>query len=125
VLRFARIATVFITVGVGSVVSAAARGQDAAHGKHVFNMCSACHNTGHSSRIGPGLEGVLNRKSGSMSGFRYSRAMKSADLVWDEKTLDAFITSPQKVVPGTTMPFSGIRNSADRADLLAYLQTLN
>jgi cytochrome c len=50
--------------------------------------------------------------------------MKNANFVWDEKTLDAFLDEPQKVVPGTTMPFSGIANAKERADLIAYLKTL-
>ena len=50
--------------------------------------------------------------------------MKNANIVWDEKALDAFLDNPQKVVPGTTMPFSGIANPRERADLIAYLETL-
>jgi len=57
-------------------------------------------------------------------GFRYSSAMKSSNIVWDEKSLDAFLTAPQKAVPGNTMPFAGIPNEQERTDLIAYLETL-
>lgn len=58
------------------------------------------------------------------SGFRYSNAMKRANITWDEKTLDAYLDDPQKVVPGSVMPFSGIADAQERADLIAYLKTL-
>jgi cytochrome c len=111
---------------VVSIVGAAsaARGQDAERGKEVFLKCVACHPLDSKNSLGPNLRGVLGRKAGSVEGFRYSRAMKNADIVWDEKTLDAFLDDPQKVVPGTTMPFSGIPDPRERADLIAYLATL-
>jgi cytochrome c len=59
-----------------------------------------------------------------MAGFRYSRAMKNSNIVWDEKSLDAFIAAPQKALPGTTMPFSGLPDQQERVDLIAYLETL-
>jgi len=102
----------------------AASAQDATHGAQVFNACTVCHATDNTTRLGPGLQGIVGRHSGSVSGFRYSRAMKNANITWDEKSLDAYITSPQVLVPGTTMPFSGLPNAGDRADLIAYLETL-
>ena len=87
-------------------------------------MCAACHATDNSARLGPSLHGIVGRRSGTVSGFRYSRAMKNANITWDEKSLDAYIEAPQGLVPGTTMPFAGIPNSGDRADLIAYLETL-
>ena len=101
-----------------------ANAKDAEHGAQIFNMCVACHATDNTTRLGPGLHGILGRRSGSVSGFRYSRAMKNANITWDEKSLDAYIEAPQGLVPGTTMPFAGIPNSGDRADLIAYLETL-
>ena len=98
--------------------------QDAEHGKNVFKPCAACHATDHASRVGPGLEGIIGRKAGMAPGFRYSDAMKQSDIVWDAKTLDAYLESPQKVVPGNRMTYGGVKNPTDRTDLVTYLATL-
>lgn len=103
---------------------APAHAQDAAHGQTVFKACAACHANDHTNRTGPGLQGILGRTAGTVSGFRYSRAMKQSGIVWDEKSLDAYLTAPQKAIPGNVMPFSGLKNERDRADLIAYLATL-
>ena len=63
-------------------------------------------------------------KSGEFPGFHYSRAMKSAGITWNGKTLDAYVADPQKAVPGNVMPFSGVVDAKQRADLIAYLGTL-
>ena len=98
--------------------------QDAGHGKTVFQGCAACHATDHTNRVGPGLEGIIGRKAGTVPGFHYSEAMKKSDIVWDAKTLDAYLESPQKVVPGNRMPYAGLKNPTDRMDLVAYLAAL-
>lgn len=98
--------------------------QDAEHGKTVFKDCAACHATDHTNRVGPGLEGIIGRKAGTIPGFRYSEAMKKTDIVWDAKILDAYLESPQKVVPGNRMPYAGLKNPTDRTDLVAYLAAL-
>jgi len=119
--RFASIiSTLFAIVSLAG----AANAQDAAHGAQVFNACAACHATDNTTRLGPGLQGIVGRRSGSVSGFRYSRAMKNANITWDQKSLEAYVAAPQVLVPGTTMPFSGLPNAGDRADLVAYLETL-
>src|SRR5215468_9812137 len=79
---------------------------DAAQGQHAFAKCAPCHAKDKTNGAGPGLLGVIGRQAGSITGFRYSKAMKNSNIVWDEKSLDAFITAPQKALPGTTMPFS-------------------
>lgn len=98
--------------------------QDAEHGKTIFKACAACHATDHANRVGPGLGGIIGRKAGAVPGFRYSNAMKTFGMVWDAKILDAYLASPQKVVPGNRMPYAGLKNATDRADLVAYLATL-
>jgi cytochrome c len=98
--------------------------QDAEHGKTIFKTCAACHATDHANRIGPGLEGLIGRKAGTVPSFSYSDAMKKSGIVWDAKTLDAYLESPQKVVPGNRMPYAGLKNPTDRTDLVAYLATL-
>jgi cytochrome c len=98
--------------------------QDAAAGKLVFMQCAACHSIDGSTRTGPTLKGIVGRKAGSIAEFRYSRAMKRAAFVWDAGSLDAYLSHPQQQIPGNTMPFPGIADPKQRADLVAYLQTL-
>ena len=98
--------------------------QDAEHGKTIFKPCAVCHATDHANRVGPGLEEIIGRKAGTIPGFRYSEAMKKSGIVWDAKTLDKYLESPQKVVPGNRMPYAGLKDPTDRTDLVAYLATL-
>jgi cytochrome c len=72
---------------------------------------------------GPSLAGLWNRKAGSVASFsRYSPALKSANIVWNDKTLDDWIADPQHLVPGNEMTFAGIKDARQRADLLAFLK---
>jgi cytochrome c len=114
----------FMAAGCATAFAGAALAQDASAGKQVFAQCSVCHSTGDTNGAGPGLQGIVGRKAGSVAGFRYSRAMKNSSVVWDDKTIDAYLADSQKVVPGNVMPFSGIGDPKQRADLVAYLQTL-
>ena len=98
--------------------------QDAEHGKTIFKACAACHAPDHANRVGPGLEGIIGRTAGTAPGFSYSSAMKQSGIVWDTKILDAYLESPQHVVPGNRMPYAGLKNPTDRTDLVAYLATL-
>ncbi len=98
--------------------------QDAAAGGMAFQQCAECHSPGASDGAGPGLKDVVGRRAGSKEGFIYSPAMKKATVVWDDKTLDAFLADPRAVVPGTTMAFGGDDDAKERADLIAYLKTL-
>ena len=97
--------------------------QDSEKGRQVFAACAACH-AADKNGIGPKLGGIIGRTSGSVEGFRYSRAMRNAKIVWDAKTLDAYLSEPQKLVPGNVMPFSGIADAQQRADIVSYLGTL-
>jgi len=97
---------------------------DTASGKSDFAVCSACHSTTGSDGIGPHLNGVVGRKSGSVPGFNYSRAMKQANIVWDDQTLATFLANPQATVPGNHMPFSGLQDPTQRSDVIAYLKSL-
>jgi len=92
--------------------------------KTIFKPCAACHATDHANRVGPGLGGLIGRKAGTVPGFPYSDAMKESDVVWDAKILNAYVESPQQVVPGNRMPYAGLKNPTDRMDLVAYLATL-
>jgi nitrite reductase (NO-forming) len=96
-------------------------GGDAAAGRLVFRKCQACHSMEPGKTIlGPSLAGIMGRKAGSDPGYNYSPAMKHANIVWDAKTLDAYLSDPQKLVPGNKMPFPGLKTDHDRADVIAY-----
>ena len=110
----------------GSVFCGRARAEgDAAAGKTVFaNQCASCHTTEVGKNgFGPSLAAVVGRRAGRLAGFNYSPAMAQAELTWDEKTLDAFLTSSTKAVPGTSMSVA-LPNATDRANVIAYLETL-
>jgi cytochrome c len=115
----------FIPFLFGTFVPAAFA-QDTAAGKSVYQQqCSVCHSVDGSSGAGPTLKGIIGSTSGEIPGFRFSRAMKGANITWDAKTLDAYLADPQKAVPGNQMPFSGMADAKQRADVIAYLGTLN
>ena len=99
-------------------------GQENAANNSLFGPCAVCHSTDGSNGTGPTLRGVFGRKSGSVPGFRYSRAMRAASIVWDEDSLDQYLKSPQEFIPGNIMPFSGVPESAQRAGLIAFLKSL-
>ena len=93
-------------------------------GASLFNRCAACHNLkpGGAHGLGPNLNGVVGRKAGSAEGFRYSPAMAASGLVWDEATLDRFLASPSKTVPGTKMSFAGLSRPEQRKAVIDYLR---
>jgi len=95
-------------------------------GAAVFNRCSICHSNakGAPNKLGPNLFGLVGRKAGTSPRFSYSAAMKHAGFVWTPAKLTDYLASPQKVVPGNAMPFAGIADAKQRADIVAYLATL-
>jgi len=108
-----------------SGVTAAQESADAEEGKLAFNNnCRRCHVTKEGdNRLGPSLHDVFGREAGSSSGFAYSSAMKNADIVWDEQTLDAYIENPDAVVPGNRMkPYPGVPSAEERAKIIAHLK---
>ncbi len=90
-----------------------------------FAACAACHTTepGKTS-FGPNLARISGRKAASLPNYAYSPALKASGLVWTAENLDKWLTSPQKLVPGTKMPFSGITDPAKRKQVVNYLLTL-
>jgi cytochrome c len=112
---------------VAVVWPGAVRAADADAGQAVFKtQCGICHSPlAGKNMVGPSLFGVVGRKSGSIEGFHYSAANKSADLTWTPEVLDKYLTAPKEVVPGTIMPYAGLKDDAKRADLIAYLETLH
>jgi cytochrome c len=103
---------------------ASAEPGDPARGERMFRACAPCHSLQPNRNMtGPSLAELWNRKAGMLSSFtRYSPALKSADIVWDDKTLDAWLADPQHFIPGNTMIFPGVRDARERADLLAFLK---
>jgi len=100
---------------------------DAAKGGVVFKKCMACHTADAAqNKVGPYLKGVVGRPTASIEGYSYSKAMKAKGQegqVWDEATLDVYLTDPKKLVPGTKMVFVGLKKPDERADVIAYLKT--
>jgi cytochrome c len=94
-------------------------------GKAAFRKCASCHQVGPSARggFGPKLTGVIGRKAGSTTDYKYSAAMKNANIIWTEQNLAGFLRAPSDFIPGNNMRFWGIGNAQQVADLLAYLRT--
>ena len=106
------------------VAAAAAHAQqgDPKRGEKAFENCRACHAIdGKSNDVGPALSGVIGRKAAERDDFRYSPALKRSNITWNAKNLDAFVADPQQLVPGNRMPFSGLPDAKERADLIAFL----
>ncbi len=96
---------------------------DAEAGKKVFKKCKVCHSFDPGKKkIGPHLKGVIGRKAGAVEGYKYSKVMAAADVIWDEANLDKFLTKPKAFMKGTKMSFAGLKKEAQRADLIAYLK---
>jgi len=94
----------------------------AVDGASAFAMCANCHTNkaGAPNRIGPNLYGVVGRKAGESTGFAYSSALRDSGIVWDEQSLDAYLSAPTKRVPGTKMTYS-TTDAAKRHALIQYL----
>jgi cytochrome c len=116
------IVATLLTFGLGT--HTAFSEANAARGQQVFGACAACHSLqADQNMTGPSLAGVWDRKAGSLPSFtRYSPSLKSADIVWNDKTLDQWITDPSHLIPGNQMTFPGLKDSRQRADLLAFLK---
>jgi cytochrome c len=100
-----------------------AMAQDVEAGEKVFTKCRACHQIGETAKnsVGPNLNGLIGRHSGSVEGYNYSEANKNSGLTWDEATFKEYITNPRAKVPGTKMVFPGLTSEAERNNLTAYL----
>lgn len=98
--------------------------QDSAAGEKVFNKCRACHQIGENARngVGPKLNGLIGRNSGSVEGYSYSDANKNSGLTWDEATFRDYIKNPRAKMPGTKMVFVGLQNETEIDNLIAYLK---
>jgi cytochrome c len=109
----------------GSATNALAA--DPVAGEKIFKaQCGICHTVvAGQNRIGPTLFGVVGRPAGSVPGFNYTADHKKLGVTWDAATLDKYLTNPRAMVPDTSMVYAGLKDDAERADLVAYLETLH
>jgi cytochrome c len=102
----------------------AALAQDAAAGEKTFAQCRACHQVGPTAKnaVGPVLNGLFGRKSGTVEGYNYTAANKDSGIVWDEATFTDYIKDPKAKIPGTKMVYAGLKDEQRIKDLIAYLK---
>ena len=116
--------TLSMLIAVTSLAAAqAARAQDVAAGETSFHKCMACHSIGDGAKnkVGPVLNGLDGRKSGSVEGFSYSDANKNSGITWNKDQFLDYIKDPKAKIPGTKMIFAGIKNEKEAGDLWAYV----
>lgn len=115
---------VLLTVVLSFGLSSVAQAQDAAAGEKVFNVCRACHQVGETAKntVGPILNGLFGRKSGSIPGYNYTDANKNSGITWDEATFSEYIKDPRAKIPGTKMVFAGLKDETRIKDLIAFLK---
>jgi len=93
-------------------------------GKKIYKRCKACHTLEQDGRnkVGPNLWNIYGSKTAAKEGFAYSKAMKAADITWDETEMDAFLKKPSTYMPGNKMTFIGLKKQIDRDAVQAYLK---
>ena len=98
---------------------------DLAHGEKVFKKCSACHMIASDGKnmIGPNLWNVIGRKAGSVSDYKYSKAMVTYAKKWSFEEMNSYLIKPQKHIKGTKMAFAGLRKEKDRASVILYMNS--
>jgi cytochrome c len=112
-----------LTLVISLIAASGALAQDAAAGKTSFNKCLACHAIGEGAKnkVGPELNGLDGRKSGTAEGYSYSDANKSSGITWNKQVFLEYIKEPNAKIPGTKMAFAGIKNEKEANDLWAYI----
>ena len=112
-----------LAVVISSLAASTALAQDVAAGTTSFNKCLACHAIGEGARnkVGPELNGLDGRKSGTAPDYSYSDANKNSGITWNETEFKDYIKNPQAKIPGTKMTFAGIKNEKEINDLWAFL----
>lgn len=114
-----------LAIAVTLLFSPPAEAADAAAGKKLFRQCGACHALDGKNRVGPHLDGIVDRPVASAEGFKYSKAMVAfgeGAKVWDEQRLAEFLASPRTAVKGTTMVFTGLKKPEDIANVITFLK---
>jgi cytochrome c len=110
-------AAIVVSVGIASA-------QDLAAGETSFKKCLPCHSVGEGAKnkVGPVLNGLEGRKSGTIEGYNYTDANKNSGIIWNEETFREYIKDPRAKIPGTKMVFAGIKNDNEITNLWAYLK---
>jgi len=118
--------TLALSFAIASLWTASALAADPAEGEKTFRrLCSACHLVEEGkNRLGPSLHQIVGRKAGTVPGFRYSEANQKSDVVWATDKLDEYLKDPKAYMPGNRMAFAGVKRDDDRANVIAYLETL-
>jgi cytochrome c len=100
---------------------------DLGHGEKVFKKCTACHQiaSGGKNMIGPNLWGVIGRTAGSVSDYKYSKAMVAYGKEWTFEEMNSYLIKPQAYVKGTKMAFAGLRKEKDRASVILFMNSKN
>ena len=115
-----------LTVAAAMVIgsSASVLAQDVAAGENSFKKCLPCHAIGEGAKnkVGPELNGIDGRKSGTAPDYNYSDANKNSGITWGEAVFKEYITDPRGKIPGTKMVFAGIKSENERNNLWAYLK---
>ena len=113
-----------LAVAMIAAMPVAASAGDAEAGKAVFGKCKACHQIGETAKnaVGPVLNGLIGRKTGTVEGYSYSDANKDSGLTWDEATFKEYIRNPKAKIPGTKMVFAGLQKDEDVDNILAFLK---
>ena len=113
-----------LVVATSLTAASSALAQDAAAGKTSFNKCLACHAIGEGAKnkVGPELNGLDGRKSGTVEGYSYSDANKNSGITWGDESFMDYIKDPKAKIPSTKMTFAGIKNEAEAKNLWAYIK---
>src|SRR3569833_546440 len=116
-----------LVVIAASSLASAALAQDAAAGKASFNKCLPCHSIGEGAKnkVGPELNGLDGRKSGTAPDYNYSDANKNSGITWNEAEFKVYIKDPKAKIPGTKMTFAGIKNETEINNLWAYVSSFD
>jgi len=115
---------ILIAVAIAAASAGAANAQDVTDGAKQFKKCTPCHDVGPAAKnkVGPVLNGIDGRHSGSAPNFNYSDANKNSGITWNEEVFLEYIKDPKAKIPNTKMVFAGIKNEADAKNLWAYLK---
>ncbi|WP_407177063.1 cytochrome c-550 CycA [Bradyrhizobium sp. STM 3562] len=116
-----------LVVIASAATASAALAQDAAAGKTSFNKCLPCHSIGEGAKnkVGPELNGLDGRKTGTAPDYNYSDANKNSGITWSKETFLEYIKDPKAKIPGTKMTFAGIKNEKEAENLWAYLSSFD
>lgn len=116
--------TAVLAVTLMAATSAVIAAGNAVRGQQLYeSRCVGCHSVDQ-NRVGPAHQGVFGRRAGRVVGYDYSAALKASRVVWSEKTLNAWLANPERMIPGQKMGYR-VTEAADRADLIAYLKEIS